>query len=1183
MKKLILRSALVVAMPVLAVVFSVAPSAIAQQPPTCTGGAALSGWYGMLVGSYSGTGGKYLVGAVHFDGECGITGTNTFGGTGGNFAQASVTGSYGLNADGTFGITLNLSGQSTPQTYIVGVSQSGNEAIGIETDGTSAFIDLQSQFTTLTGGFTNASLTGTYAAACIGAGTDLNYQTFDGLGNITGVDSEYNVGVVTTNTPYTGTYTVNPDGTYQGSVLFNGSTVPFYGVLDNGNNEIEYIYTGVNSCSGKKSTGATLSGSYGILVGGPATTGGGEQFLSGVLDFNGGALTGEVNGGLNSVYTNSKVTGSYAVNSNNTVTITMELAGQSSPQTYNVGVSEAGNEADGIETDASAAATMDIQSQVLANGQTYSNSSLNGTYAVLCSSTSLLGLNYVTFDGLGDISVVVLAYSNGGGYEGVNETTGSYKVHSDGSFSGSLTGGFAQYSFTGVIDNDTSEIAYTYEVSGAGNQACSGVSTYGPIGTAQVVSTPTFNPAPGAYGSAQSVTLSDATANAVIHYTTNGTPPTPNSPVYNNMPIPVSATTSIHAIAMLPGDNNSAIGSGTYFITILPTAATPTFSPLPGTYTSAQTVILSDTTPGAVIHCTTNGTMPTSTSPVCTTVSVTSTTTIEAIAVATGYNNSAVATGTYTIAPAGTQVNLFSYYNIFGIATVGNPPKFGGLDWFGDAYNSGTLGTTVTYQGQTFTLGPANALDAVVAQTVALPAGSYSQLFLLGLGVFGAQNNQSIVVTYTDGSTSTFTQSMSDWWHFSGFSGETIVSSPPNIISYNGSLYSQPVSLYGYTFNLTASKVAATVRLPFNRNAIFLAIGLGGSGTLPTAATPTLSPAPGTYSTPQTVMLSDTTPGAVIHCTTNGTAPTPTSPVCTTLTVSGTTTIEAIAVANGYNNSAVATGVYTFNSQVVNLSSYYNVYGIATVGTSPKNGGFDNDGYAYNSSLLGTSLTYQGLNFTLGAANTLDAVTGQTITVNPGQYGQLYLLGAAVNGAQLNQTVVVTYSDGSSSTFTQSLSDWAIPQSYPGESLVARTATRVSPNGQTQAGTYCVYGYAFALNSAKAVTSVKLPFNRNVVFLNMGLGNTATQPTPVVPYIQVNNQSWQQTSSVTVFPYGQSVNLGPQPLAGTWSWTGPNGYTSTSRQINNIPLSFGANVFVATYTNSSGIQTAETFTITVGF
>lgn len=1157
-------------------------SAAAQQSniqAACSGGASLSGWYGMLVGSYVGANGKYLVGALNFNGACGITGTNTFGGVGGSFAQASVTGTYGLNTDGTIAITLNLSGQSTPQTFIVGVSQSGNEAIGIETDGTSAFIDLQSQLTTLTGGFTNASLTGIYAVSCIGEDVDLNYQTFDGQGNITGVYSEYLNGTVTTNTAYTGTYTVNSDGTYQGSVTLSGSPTPFYGVLDNGNNEIEYIYTGVNSCSGKKSTGSTLSGSYGILASGPSTAGGVEQFLSGVVNFSNGTLSGEVNGGINGAFGNDQVTGSYVVNSNNTVTITMDLSGQTSADVFNVGVSEAGNQADGIETDGSAQATVNLQSQVLSAGQTFNTASLSGTYAVLCTNISLLGLNYISFDGAGNLSTA-LAYSGSGAYEGDEATTGTYTVNSDGTFSGSLLDGFSEYSFTGVIENDAAGIAYTYTESGAGNQACLGTSTYGPVGTATVVATPTFSPAPGAYGSAQSVTLSDTTGAAVIHYTINGTPPTPNSPVYSTA-IPVSATTSIQAIAVLAGDNNSAIGSGTYFITSLPTAATPTFTPQPGTYGSAQTVTLFDTTTSAVIHCTTNGTMPTATSPVCTTLTVSTTTTIEAIAVATGYNNSAVAIGTYTITSGGSpaQVNLSAYYNIYGIATVGFAPPHGGLDGAGKAYNTSTLGTSATYNGLTFNFAAPDTLDAVNAQTVALPAGSYSELFLLGLGVFGAQNNQTFVVTYTDGSTSTFTQSMSDWWHPSNFPGETIVSSPANIIASNGTLETQPVSLYGYTFNLTPGKTAATLRLPFNRDAIFLGIGLGGTGTLPTAATPTFSPTPGTYATQQIVTLSDTTAGAVIHCTTNGTTPTATSPVCTTLTVSSTTTIEAIAVASGYNNSPVATGTYTINSEVVNLSNSFNVYGIATVGTNPKNGGFDNDGYAYNSSLVGTSLNYQGLVFPLGPANAVDAVTGQTVGVTPGQYSELYLLGAAVNGAQLNQTIVANYSDGSSSTFTQSFSDWAIPKSNPGEATVSRTATRITPNGQTQSGVFCIYGYALPLNASKTVVSVRLPFNRNVVFLGMGVGDTATQPTSIVPYIQVNGASWQQISSVTV-NRGSSVNLGPQPLTGSWSWTGPNGYTSTSRQINNIPLNSGANVFVATYTNSSGIQSTETFTIT---
>src|SRR5208337_3738833 len=133
------------------------------------------------------------------------------------------------------------------------------------------------------------------------------------------------------------------------------------------------------------------------------------------------------------------------------------------------------------ETDNLATATVDLQSQVLSNGQTYSNANLNGTYAVVCSNIALYALNYVTFNGAGSFSGS-LAYSNNGSYAGDNAITGSYSVNADGTFSGSLAGGFAQYSLTGALENDGAEIAYTYEEGGAGNQACSGVSTYGPIG-----------------------------------------------------------------------------------------------------------------------------------------------------------------------------------------------------------------------------------------------------------------------------------------------------------------------------------------------------------------------------------------------------------------------------------------------------------------------------------------------------------------------------------------------------------------------------------------------------------------------------------------------------------------------------------------------------------------------------
>ena len=76
---------------------------------------------------------------------------------------------------------------------------------------------------------------------------------------------------------------------------------------------------------------------------------------------------------------------------------------------------------------------------------------------------------------------------------------------------------------------------------------------------------PTFSIASGAYTSTQSVELSTTTSGATIHYTTDGTDPTASSSVYNSA-IPVSSTTTIKAIAMKSGYDNSSIASATYAI-----------------------------------------------------------------------------------------------------------------------------------------------------------------------------------------------------------------------------------------------------------------------------------------------------------------------------------------------------------------------------------------------------------------------------------------------------------------------------------------------------------------------------------------------------------------------------------------------------------------------------------------
>ena len=97
--------------------------------------------------------------------------------------------------------------------------------------------------------------------------------------------------------------------------------------------------------------------------------------------------------------------------------------------------------------------------------------------------------------------------------------------------------------------------------------------------------------------------------------------------------------------------------SGTSGSTGLPAAATPAFTPAAGTYPNAQSVTISSTTTGSTIYYTADGSTPTTGSPIYGgAIPVTGSTTVRAMATASGFQQSGVGSAAYTISAGGTPV-----------------------------------------------------------------------------------------------------------------------------------------------------------------------------------------------------------------------------------------------------------------------------------------------------------------------------------------------------------------------------------------------------------------------------------------------------------------------------------------------------------------------------------------------
>ena len=208
-------------------------------------------------------------------------------------------------------------------------------------------------------------------------------------------------------------------------------------------------------------------------------------------------------------------------------------------------------------------------------------------------------------------------------------------------------------------------------------------------------------------------------------------------------------------------------------------------------------------------------------------------------------------------------------------------------------------------------------------------------------------------------------------------------------------------------------------------------------------------------------------------------------------TLDQTRTVKSITLPNDPN--IVLLSMALANDQVsVSLGSYYNRAGIYTDNTTftnPPTGGLDGDGFAYSGTLLGNSQTWSNTVFTFGPLNATNVIscTGQTVALAPGNYSCLRMLATGVSGSQSAQSLVVTYTDATTTTFLQGFSDWFVPEDFAGESQVVVMNHRNDSDGTVDRRTFILYGYSFTLDSTKAVQSIQLPDNPDVIVTAISL------------------------------------------------------------------------------------------------
>lgn len=465
--------------------------------------------------------------------------------------------------------------------------------------------------------------------------------------------------------------------------------------------------------------------------------------------------------------------------------------------------------------------------------------------------------------------------------------------------------------------------------------------------------------------------------------------------------------------------------------------------------------------------------------------------------------------------------------------------------------------------------------------------GSTPTAYTLSTNVSGSGSVSPSSGAYTSGTSVSLTATPASGWVFSHWSGDASGSSNPISVTMNSNksvtaVFESPAT----TYTLTTSVV--------------------GQGTV--------SPSGGTYSSGSTVTLTATPSSGYTFSGWSGDASG--TNASTTITMNSDKSVVATFTPN---SGGTVTRIEDTDAGTISYDGSLKSYSAADNGTAINlsNSLSQQIVWNYSASSAGTyTLTFRytrkaSMNSSVniivnnGSAQTLSLPETSSSTFSTAS------LNANLNSGT-NEIILETNADGESADI-----DWI--EIEGGSSGTTATLTKHGSGSSTQsvevntaitsfyyswtdATTVSVNGLPTGIaasidNSAQTVTISGTPtvtgtYNFTVTTVGASTNvstsgvitvtNAPCTPTVITPYVQIDGGSWSQTASATVNE-GSTVKFGPQPVSGgSWSWSGPNSYSATSREITISNIQAGdAGSYIATYTNDSGCTSNQTFTITV--